>query len=133
VTNAFLGHLIDATPAAHNQDHLRIVIEMNPKIPDRTACLLGASPDPRPMLVESATRLRTAGATWLVVPCNTARGFSSEISADCGVPVVDWISVAVEALPDGARVGVLVTQGTLATGDIYRRHRGERALGYKHE
>ena len=33
--------IIKFTPAEKDQDHLRIIIDNNPKIPDRTAAILG--------------------------------------------------------------------------------------------
>ena len=32
--------IIAHTPAARDQDHLRVVIDSNPKVPDRTAAIL---------------------------------------------------------------------------------------------
>ena len=36
-TLAFFGQIIAATPAVRDQEHLRVVIDSNPKVPDRTA------------------------------------------------------------------------------------------------
>ena len=45
-TLAFYQELIANTPAARDQDHLRVVIESNPKIPDRTAAIVGEGESP---------------------------------------------------------------------------------------
>lgn len=64
--------IVSITPAKKDQDHFRILIDNNPKIPDRTAAILGRGSDPFPDLLESARILEQAGASFLIIPCNTA-------------------------------------------------------------
>ena len=40
--------IIHATPATLDQEHLRIIVDNNPQIPDRTAAIMGHGPDPYP-------------------------------------------------------------------------------------
>ena len=42
--------IIANTPAARDQDHLRVVIDSNPKVPDRTAAILRGGESPVPAL-----------------------------------------------------------------------------------
>ena len=37
--------IIRNTPAEKDQDHFRVIIDSNPKIPDRTAFIIGQGPD----------------------------------------------------------------------------------------
>jgi len=62
--------IIKFTPAKKDQDHLRIIIDNNPKIPDRTAAILGKGEDPIPALRETAKNLEKAGADFIIIPCN---------------------------------------------------------------
>jgi len=39
--------IIRATPAEKDQDHLRVIIDNNPQIPDRTAAILNQGTDPK--------------------------------------------------------------------------------------
>lgn len=116
-TAAFYANLIAATPATSDQDHLHVVIDSNPTVPDRTSYLLGRGPDPRPALVQSSSRLRALGAGLLVMPCNTASAFRTDIEAAVGIPVFDWIAAATDGLAEREvrRVGLLATDGTLKT------------------
>jgi aspartate racemase len=54
--------MLRLTPAARDQDHLRIIIDNNPKIPDRSPAILGDGEDPVPALVATARNLERAGA-----------------------------------------------------------------------
>ncbi len=109
--------LIEATPAARDQDHLRILIDNNAKVPDRTAAILGKGPDPLPYLEASARTLEAAGADFLVMPCNTAHHWLGELRQRVGVPVLDMVAETASAVrnhkPAIERVGLLATSGTL--------------------
>lgn len=136
---AFVTNLVKATPVSADQEHLRVLLDSNPQIPDRTAFLLGDGPDPRPALLDSARRLRTAGATCLVLPCNTANVFAPYLAQRVPMSIVPWISTAVDAVPGEGPVGILATEGTIRS-QVYQRalahvgrsavepHPGERAV-----
>lgn len=105
-----------ATPAARDQDHLHVIVDSDPSVPDRTAALLDGGPSPLPWLVASATRLTGAGAEVLALPCNTAHAFHRELQASTSAPVVHMIREAAVGCVDGEPRGLLATQGTTATG-----------------
>lgn len=125
-THAFFGHLIAATAACGDADHISVVIASEPSIPDRTEFLLGLGPDPRPALVAVARTLSGAGASFGVIPCNTANVFVDEIESQSGLPFVRWIDVAVaEAVRLGrSPIGLLATSGTIRS-NVYQ-HAFER-------
>jgi len=116
--------LIDATPARSDQEHLHVIIDSNPAIPDRTAFLLGKGPDPTPALVESACRLARAGCDFLIMPCNTAHYFVRQIEEAAGIPVLDMIEITAQAarqvLSPGDAAGLMATTGTIQSG-LYHR------------
>lgn len=109
--------IIEATPARRDQDHLHLIIESNPAVPDRTESLLHGGPDPTPLLLSGAHRLAQAGADFIVVPCNTAHAFLPRIAPQVPIPFVSMVDetarVVSSRLP-GARVGILATAGTIA-------------------
>jgi len=111
----FFGQLIEATPAKRDQDHLRVIIDSDPTIPDRTAFLLGQGPDPRPKMIDSARRVELAGASLVVMPCNTASVFREDVAREVTIPVFDWIGRAVVTALDFStgRVGLMATDGTI--------------------
>ena len=55
VATAFLFQMIiKNTEAARDQDHLRVIVDNNPKIPERIPAILGQGEDPLPMMIETA-------------------------------------------------------------------------------
>ena len=116
--------ILRLTPAQVDQDHFRIVIDNNPKIPDRSPAILGDGEDPTPALVATAKNLQQAGADFLVIPCNTAHFFYERIAAAVSIPVLhimDEVATAArEAGPDVRVLGVLATEATMASG-LYQR------------
>lgn len=117
----FLARIIAATPAERDQDHLHVLVDCNPQVPDRSAFLRSEGPDPRPSLVAMAKGLEQAGARFLVMACNTAHAFAEDIRAEVAIPLVDWPSVVADAVSVAGvkRVGILASTGTL-DANIYR-------------
>ena len=115
----FFAKLVAAIGAERDQDHLRIVIDNDPTVPDRTAAVHGHGPSPAPHLAAMARGLIAQGAEVLVMPCNGAHAFRSGVLEAAGdVPFLDLIETTVAAtrarLPQVAAVGLLATDGTLA-------------------
>lgn len=112
--------IIAATPATRDQDHLHVVIWADPTVPDRSDALLHGGADPTPWLLRGATQLVAMGAAFIAVPCNTAHAFFPAIERTITVPLIhmmDETASAVEiAHPAIARVGLLATTGTIASG-----------------
>src|SRR5256886_7999822 len=123
--------ILRLTPAQDDQDHFRIVIDNNPKIPDRSPAILGDGEDPTPALVATAKNLQQAGADFLVIPCNTAHFFYERIAAAVSIPVLhimDEVATAArEAVPDVRVLGVLATEATMASG-LYQRACGRGGI-----
>ncbi|MFA6716616.1 MAG: amino acid racemase, partial [Victivallaceae bacterium] len=71
--------IVKNTPAVKDQDHLKIIIENNPQIPDRTAALYDKGEDPGIAILAGAEKLQDAGADFVIVPCNTAHVFLEKI------------------------------------------------------
>lgn len=111
----FYAKLLAATPAVRDQDHLRVLIDSNPKAPDRNRALAGEGESPGPALAASARALQRAGAELLCMPCNTAHAFIADVRAATDLPFVSIIGAAlaeVRALrPAVQRVGLLTADG----------------------
>ncbi|RMP70995.1 hypothetical protein ALQ17_200197 [Pseudomonas fluorescens] len=112
------------TPAGKDQDHIKMVVEQNPQIPDRTANLLRDETDPTLALYATCKRLESAGAQAIAIPCNTAHAFVERIQAHLRVPIVNMLSETVEWIVhthgSGQAVGLLATSGTLQTRSTTR-------------
>jgi len=117
--------IIKFTPAEKDQDHLRIIIDNNPKILDRTAAILGKGEDPLPALQETAQNLEKAGADFIVIPCNTAHYFLSSIQESVNIPVLNMIEETAKEtkkrIPQIKKVGLLASIGVYRS-EIYHQH-----------
>lgn len=125
-TLAFLTRVQALTPAEGDADHIRVVMDMNPQVPDRNTRPGEAEAE----LAAMAARLRDVGAEVMAMPCNTAHAQGAGIRAVCveaGVDFIDMIAATAEAVAEtGARrVGVLATPGGEA---LYQVALGERGL-----
>ncbi len=124
-TADFYGKLIALTPAAHDQEHVPVVIYAVPQVPDRTAALLYGGVSPLPALRAGLHALLSAGAQAIAIPCHTAHAWYDELAAESPVPILhiaDAAAVAAMRLAgQGARLGLIATAGTLAAGFYPRR------------
>ncbi|WP_321782262.1 aspartate/glutamate racemase family protein [Paraburkholderia sp. J94] len=120
----FLQKIVRNTPAARDQDHIKMLVEQNPQIPDRTENLIGDGADPTLSLYAACKRLEEGGAGVIAMPCNTAHAFVERIQPHLGVPIVNMLTETAcylrAALPALRDVGVLATSGTIESG-VYRK------------
>ena len=122
--------ILKATPIQAEQDHLRIIIDSNPKIPDRTQAILsGQTAEVIALLQETAQNLERSGADFIAMPCNTAHYFFPYLEEVVSIPVVNMVAETVrklrETLPLVRQVGLLATTGTVKS-EVY-----EKALSSK--
>ncbi len=110
--------IIKSTPAEKDQDHLRIIIDNNPKIPDRTAAILGKGEDPLPALQESAQNLEKAGAGFIIISCNTAHYFLPLIRESVKIPILNMIEETAKEIQK--RISPIQKVGLLASIGIYK-------------
>ena len=114
----FFEKIIRMTDAAKDCEHIPILIDCNPRIPDRVAAILHGGTDPVPEIVKSGKRLIDAGAEILLMGCNTAYYFYSRVASELSVPL---IHMPRETARGAARmglkkVGLMATDGTVASG-----------------
>lgn len=128
----FFDRILKRTKAVREQDHLRLIIDNNTKIPDRNAYKRGEGPSPGPALASAARALQDAGAEFIVMACNTTHAWEAEIRAAISVPFISIIEettkVVADLNPDGA--GVLAVDACLSS-NLYQEaltKRGVRPL-----
>lgn len=119
----FMAKVIAQTDASRDQDHVRMLVDHNPQVPNRQEAILTGGEDPGPALAAMAAGLEARGADFLVIPCNTAYVFEDAILAATSIPLISIITESVEAVrasaPAVASVGLLATDGCLQAG-IYQ-------------
>ena len=93
-----MGRIIKATPALDDVDHIRVVVDNNPKVPSRIQALIkGDGESPEPCLIEMARKLAAWGVDLLAMPCNTAHYYHQALQDAVAVPFLNMIDLAVEA------------------------------------
>ncbi len=116
----FFTKIVKGTKVKKDQDHLRILIDNNPKIPNRTLAIQGRGPSPLPQLVQSAKVLEGAGVDFIVIPCVTAHHFYDPLQKKVRVPIFHIVRETRRYVEDHfkkiQRIGLLATTGTLQSG-----------------
>ena len=113
----FLDKIVRNTPAQRDQEHIKVVVEMNPQIPDRTENLIGAGVDPTLALYATCKKLEAAEADLIAIPCNTAHAFVERIQPYLAIPIINMLFETVEFIrrhyPQYRDIGLLATSGTI--------------------
>ncbi|MDY4048369.1 amino acid racemase [Negativibacillus massiliensis] len=119
--------IIEYTDADTDQEHVRICVDCNTNIPDRTAAILHGGKSPVPELVKSAKRLEAMGAQVLIMSCNTAHYFYDDMIPYLETPFLNMINETAAFLKwiNTSKVGVLATDGTRESGIFEKALRNE--------
>jgi aspartate racemase len=117
--------ILEKTPASSDQDHLRLIIDNNPKIPERLPAILGSGPDPVPMMVSSGQALTRAGAEFIIIPCVSAHYFLPELRREIALPILSMLDEAALQIaasqPAIKTIGLLAAEGTMKVGLFQKR------------
>lgn len=109
-----MARVIRSTPAKDDVDHIRMIVDNNPKVPSRIKALLeGGGESPAPCLQGMARKLEAWGVDFLAMPCNTAHFYYREVQEAVTIPVLNMIELAVNATL--ARVPGLRSVGLIAS------------------
>lgn len=112
--------IVKGTKVKKDQDHLRILIDNNPKIPDRTLAIQRKGPSPLIQLIRSAAVLEKAGADFIVIPCVTAHHFFEPLQKRVKTPILHLVEETVKyiqtRLKGIRKIGLIATTGTIQTG-----------------
>ena len=115
--------IVVMTKADSDNDHIRIFIDNNAAIPDRTAAILRGGKDPTEEMASALRNLEKCGADCIVVPCNTAHYFIPRLQEMTDIPIMNMLEItareAAKRFP-GKKGAILATTGTLSTG-LYDR------------
>ena len=108
--------IILSTRAESDNEHIRVYIDGNAAIPDRTAAILRGGPDPVPEMLSALRNLEQCGADCVIMPCNTAHYFLPRLRESTVLPILDMTEVTAAvcaARYPGKRACLLGTKGTL--------------------
>ena len=122
-TADLLRKITAATKADCDNEHIRVFIDSNAAIPDRTAAILHGGPDPVPEMVSALRNLDKCGADCILVACNTAHWFVPRLQQETKATILDMPAITAKSCAErcpGKRAAVLATTGTLDVG-LYNR------------
>lgn len=114
--------LITQMNAKSDQEHIRICVDCNTNIPDRTKAILGCGETPLPEMTKSAIRLQSAGADVLTISCNTAHYYFDELKRYVDIPIIHMPQETAKFLKSNniQNAAILATDGTVQSG-IYEK------------
>jgi len=117
----FMQRIINLTPADDDCDHIRMLIDNNPKVPSRIKAIIEKTgQNPSPTMIEMAKGLEKQGADLLVMPCNTAHFYFNDLKSSIKIPILNMVELTAEEIVKNQSniktVGLLASPAVLITG-----------------
>ena len=127
-----MQRIIVNTNAIDDVDHIRCIVDNNPKVPSRIKAILEKGVEnPGPAMAEMAKRLEEWGADFLVIPCNTAHYYYEYVASAVSIPVVHLIDLVVDTIltenPTIREIGILGSTTIVKTA-LYETRFSERGV-----
>ena len=127
-----MARVIRATPALDDIDHIRMVVDNNPKVPSRIKALFEKTGEsPLPCLQDMARKLERWGVNILAIPCNTAHVYHAGVQEVVSIPVLDMIELTTQRViaenPGLKTVGLLASSVVLELG-LYEQRFAEKGV-----
>jgi len=121
-----MQRIIRLTPALDDMDHIRCIVDNNPKVPSRIKAIIeGDGEDPGPCMADMGRRLESWGADFLVIACNTAHYYYDAVQNAVKIPVINLIDLVSNHVkvnfPEHDKVGILASPAVAMTGLYTKR------------
>lgn len=121
-----MQRIIKLTPALDDADHIRCIVDNNPKVPSRIKAIIeGHGEDPGLCMADMGTRLESWGADFLVIACNTAHHYYKNVQDAVKIPVINLIGLVTDHLltnfPQHGKIGILASPAVKMTRLYTRR------------
>lgn len=128
--------IIKATKVDKEQEHFRIIIDSNPKIPDRTKAILENGESPVNAILDTAKNLEKAGVDLACIPCITAHYFFDEIQSQVSYKIINALEELNLYLKNNysniKNIGVLATTGTIKA-NLFKKYLSDFNIIYPDE
>lgn len=110
-TLEFCKKILDFSPVSSQSEHIRLYIDINPSIPNRTEAVFNGGDSPVPEIIHMVNTLASQEVDMVVIPCNNATYFLPKIIEATNIRLVSIIETTVLALDRALtkRVAVLGT------------------------
>lgn len=114
---------VNYTVVNRDQEHIPLIISSIPDIPDRTDALLNHGESPLPLMTDYLRKLENAGAECIVIPCNTAHFWFSELKEVCHVDMLSIVETTMKEVlvTKKKNIGLLATNATMYMG-LYQKN-----------
>ncbi len=124
-TESYVRLLNARTHAKRDQDYMDYILVNHASVPDRTSYILDHTQQSfYPDLLEDIQQQSLLKPEFMVMVCNTAHYFYSELQQATTIPLLHMPHTTIQEMckqyPDEQRIGLIATKGTLADG-IYAR------------
>jgi aspartate racemase len=110
--------IIEATPAARDQDHVPVIAYSVPQVPDRLAAIASGDDAPWPWLLAGLRSLERAGAGMVAIACNTAHHWHARLQSETALPILHIADAACDDIATscapGSTIALLATPATVA-------------------
>ena len=121
-----MQRIIRLTPALDDADHIRCIVDNNPKVPSRIKAIIeGDGEDPGPCMADMGRRLESWGADFLVIACNTAHYYYDAVRHAVTIPVINLIDLVADHIndnfPNHGKIGILASPAVAMTGLYTKR------------
>lgn len=130
-TLTMFKEIIHRTPAEKDQDHIRVIIDNNPKIPDRTAAIVSNGESPLPEMIDSLETLERAGVDFILIPCVSAHVYLNELRKKANVEILSIFEEVANLISTQYKkvntIGLLATTGTIQ-GGLFQKKLAENGI-----
>ncbi|MCU5772508.1 amino acid racemase [Erwiniaceae bacterium BAC15a-03b] len=121
----FQYKILRAVTADSDQQQIPMVIVNVPQIPDRQQALAGSGPSPLPQLLAATATLNRAGASHIVIACNTAHHWFVQLAQVSRAPLLHIADATLDAVLNlraaPQKVGLIATTATAHAGWFQQR------------
>lgn len=125
-----MQRIIRLTPANDDIDHIRCIVDNNPKVPSRIKALIdGTGECPGPHMAKMGKKLEQWGADFLIIPCNTAHYYYQHVVDAVTIPVINLLDLVVsefvQSNPQSRKVGIAGSTAIIKTRlytDRFQQH-----------
>lgn len=116
-----MQRIVRLTPAKDDIDHVRCIVDNNPKVPSRIKAIIeGTGVNPGPCMADMGSRLETFGADFLAIACNTAHAYYQYVEDAVKIPVLHLVKLVADYIrnqyPESRKVGLLASPAIKITG-----------------
>ena len=120
----FLKHIYDNTPNVIKEwDHLRVITDLNVKIPSRSRAVLYNEESPVQGMIESINNMASCGVEVVAVPCNSAHYFYNKVSPKINVPWINMVEIVNNVVINRELKSPLILGGYVTVNKQIYRHK----------